>query len=99
MKAAGFKPFFVSAAVLCGAVNAQDPSSSSAQAFPTRPVRIVIAPVGGATARIARVIAEDLPASLGQQVIVDNRPAGIIPGDIVVKAPPDGYTLLFHGSS
>jgi len=99
MKAAGFKPLFVSAAVLCGAVNAQDPSSSSAQAFPTRPVRIVTAPVGGATDIIARVIAQALTASLGQQVIVDNRPAGIIPGDIVVKAPPDGYTLLFHGSS
>ena len=48
---------------------------------------------------VARFIARGLTSSLGQQVIVDNRPTGIIPGEIVVKSPPDGYTLLFHGSS
>jgi tripartite-type tricarboxylate transporter receptor subunit TctC len=81
----------VGAAASCGAVHAQE--------FPTRPVRIVTAAVGGTTDLVARVIAQGLTASLGQQVIVDNRPTGIIPGEIVVKAPPDGYTLLFHGSS
>jgi tripartite-type tricarboxylate transporter receptor subunit TctC len=54
---------------------------------------------GGATDLVARLIAQGLTSSLGQQVIVDNRPTGIIPGEIVVAAPPDGYTLLFHGSS
>jgi tripartite-type tricarboxylate transporter receptor subunit TctC len=73
------------------AVNAQD--------FPTRPLRIVTSSVGGTTDVVARLIAQGLTASLGQQVIVDNRPTGIIPGDIVVKAPPDGYTVLFHGNS
>jgi len=81
----------VSAAAFCGAAAAQD--------FPTRPVRIVTSSVGGTTDLVARVIAQGLTASLGQQVIVDNRPTGIIPGEIVVKAAPDGYTLLFHGSS
>ena len=76
---------------LCGAAAAQD--------FPARPVRIVTATVGGTTDLVARLIAQGLTSSLGQQVIVDNRPPGIIPGEIVVKAPPDGYTLLFHGSS
>ena len=79
------------AVVLCGMVHAQE--------FPTRPVRIVTATVGGTTDLVARVIAQGLTASLGQQVIVDNRPTGIIPGEIVIKAPPDGYTLLFHGAS
>ena len=70
-----------------------------AQEFPARPVRVVTATIGGTTDLVARVIAQGLTASLGQQVIVDNRPTGIIPGEIVVKAPPDGYTLLFHASS
>jgi tripartite-type tricarboxylate transporter receptor subunit TctC len=81
----------VSAVAFCGAVHAQE--------FPTRPVRIVTSAVGGTTDLVARLIAQGLTSSLGQQVIVDNRPTGIIPGEIVVKAPPDGYTLLFHGSS
>ncbi len=72
---------------------------TSAQEFPTRPIRIVTSAVGGATDLVARLIAQGLTASFGQQVIVDNRPTGIIPGEIVVAAPPDGYTLLFHGSS
>jgi tripartite-type tricarboxylate transporter receptor subunit TctC len=79
------------AAALCGAVDAQE--------YPARPVRIVTSAVGGTTDLVARFIAQGLTASLGQQVIVDNRPTGIIPADIVVKAPSDGYTLLFSGSS
>jgi tripartite-type tricarboxylate transporter receptor subunit TctC len=70
-----------------------------AQEYPTRPVRIVTSAVGGTTDLVARLIAQGLTSSMGQQVIVDNRPTGIIPGEIVVKAQPDAYTLLFHGSS
>jgi len=81
----------VSAAAFSGAVHAQELSA--------RPVRIVTSAVGGTTDLVARLIAQGLTASLGQQVIVDNRPTGIIPGEIVVAAPADGYTLLFHGSS
>ena len=84
-------PILSAGAAYCGAVAAQD--------YPTRPVRIVTASVGGTTDLVSRVIAQGLTGNLGQQVIVDNRPTGIIPGDIVVKAPPDGYTLLFHASS
>jgi len=82
---------YVSTVAFCGAAYAQE--------FPTRPLRIVTAAVGGASDLVARLIAQGLTASLGQQAIVDNRPSGIIPGEIVVAAPPDGYTLLFHGSS
>jgi tripartite-type tricarboxylate transporter receptor subunit TctC len=81
----------MSTVAFCGVVDAQE--------YPMRPVRIVTSPVGGSTDLIARQIAQALTSRLGQQVIVDNRPTGIIPGEIVVKAPPDGYTLLFHGSS
>ena len=79
------------AVAFCGASNAQE--------FPARPLRIVTSAVGGATDLVARLIAQGLTTSFGQQVIVDNRPTGVIPAEIVVAAPPDGYTLLFHGSS
>ena len=81
----------LSVVMFYGTVDARD--------YPTRPVRILTSPVGGSTDLIARLIAQSLTSSLGQQVIVDNRPTGIIPGEIVVKAPADGYTMLFHGSS
>jgi tripartite-type tricarboxylate transporter receptor subunit TctC len=66
-------------------------------AFPSKPVRLVIgfAP-GGGTDTTARALSNKLTASLGQQVIVDNRPghSGTIAADIVTKATPDGHTVL-----
>lgn len=70
-----------------------------AQDYPTRPVRIVTSPVGGTTDLIARLIGQGLAIRFGHQAVVDNRPTGVIPGEIVVRAQPDGHTLLFHGSS
>ena len=70
----------------------------AAQDFPIKPIRIVSAEVGGGNDFAARVVAQGLGA-LGQPVIVDNRPSGVIPGSIVAKAPPDGYTLLAYGVS
>lgn len=70
---------------------------AAAQAYPTRPIRIVTAPAGAGNDFVARLIAQGLTGSLGQQLVVDNRPAGII-GELVAKAPPDGYTLLAVGS-
>ncbi len=65
-----------------------------AQSYPAKPVRLVTAEPGGGNDFAARLIAPGLSSSLGQQVIVDNRPSGVIPGQIVSKAPPDGHTLL-----
>lgn len=67
------------------------------QTYPTRPIRVITSPAGAGNDFVARVIAQGLTASLGQQLVVDNRPAGIT-GELVAKALPDGYTLLSIGS-
>ena len=66
-------------------------------AYPAKPIRIVVPyTAGGGTDVVARIIAQKLSEAWGQQVVVDNRPgaSGMIAGEIVAKAPPDGYTLI-----
>jgi tripartite-type tricarboxylate transporter receptor subunit TctC len=73
------------------------PSIVRAQAYPARPVRIVVGfPAGGATDIQARLMGEWLTGRLGQQFIVENKPgaSGNIGTETVAKSPPDGYTLL-----
>jgi len=72
---------------------------SAAQDYPTRPVRIVTSEAGGGNDLQARLVARGLSVALGQQVIVENRPSGVIPGDIVAKANPNGYTLLLYNNT
>ncbi len=69
------------------------------QSYPTKPVRIVTSLPGGNGDFISRLIALGISGPLGQQVIVDNRPGGNIQGEIVSRAPPDGYTLLHSGTT
>ena len=70
-----------------------------AQNFPTRPIRIFTGGAGGGNDVASRLIAGGLTESLGQQVIVENRPSGFIPGETVAKAKPDGYTIVLSGRS
>jgi tripartite-type tricarboxylate transporter receptor subunit TctC len=70
---------------------------ATAQAYPTKPIRLVVGfPAGGPTDIVARTIAPRMSEALGQQIIVDNRggAGGVIATEQVAKAPPDGYTLL-----
>lgn len=70
-----------------------------AQNYPDRPVRVVTAEAGGSVDVGARILAVGLTAALGQQVIIDNRASGVIPGEIVARARPDGHTLLVYGGT
>jgi tripartite-type tricarboxylate transporter receptor subunit TctC len=74
--------------------------TARAQAYPTRSVRLVVGyPAGGGTDITARLMGQWLSERLGQQFIVENRPgaSGNIATEAVVRAPPDGYTLLVFG--
>ena len=77
-------------------------SCAFAQAWPSKPIRLVIPfPAGGSTDIVGRLIADKLTQSLGQPVVVDNRggAGGTTGSDVVAKAAPDGYTLLMGTSS
>ena len=69
-----------------------------AQTYPSRPIRMIVPyPPGGPTDFVGRTVAQKMTESLGQQVVVDNRPgaAAMIGHELGAKAAPDGYTILF----
>jgi tripartite-type tricarboxylate transporter receptor subunit TctC len=71
--------------------------ASAAAAYPDRPVRMIVPfTAGGGTDLVARMIAQKLGESMGQTVVVDNRPAvdGVVGTEIAARSQPDGYTLL-----
>ena len=70
--------------------------TANAQTYPTKPIRYIVPfPPGGFNDTLARILSAELPKTLGQPVIVDNRPGGntIIGTELAAKSPPDGYTL------
>ncbi|HSW19327.1 MAG TPA: tripartite tricarboxylate transporter substrate binding protein [Ramlibacter sp.] len=99
IQALGFLARFACAALLAG------PLATAALAqdrWPSQPLKIVVPyPAGGSTDLIARQVGEALGKELGQPVLIDNRPGGgtNIGAESVVRAKPDGYTLLFANNS
>jgi len=89
----------VVAVLLAGAGIAaqQAHAQGSVPHYPERPIRLVVGfPPGGATDIFARILAQHMPESIGQSVVVDNRggASGTIAAAMVAKAPPDGYTIM-----
>ena len=66
------------------------------QDYPNKPIRFVASGIGGGSDFTARLIGQGISANLGQSIIIENR-SGITQGEILAKAPPDGYTLLIAG--
>src|SRR4029079_14406240 len=78
------------------------PRTADAQAYPARPVRVLVAvSPGGTTDLTARLMAQWLAKRLGQPFVIENRPGGAtnIATELAVRSPPDGYTLFMANSS
>ena len=86
----------------CLAVLSVQPGAAQAASWPDRPVRILVGwAAGGATDVVARLVAQHLGESLGQQFVVENRPGagGNIAADLAARSAADGYTLIFLTSA
>jgi tripartite-type tricarboxylate transporter receptor subunit TctC len=104
MKSSKIAPLLPFAAALLIALPAasQTTSTGSGQAYPIRPVRMIVPfAAGGNTDITARAIGAKLSEVFGQQVVVENRPGGAtnIGTELVATAPPDGYTILMGGAT
>jgi tripartite-type tricarboxylate transporter receptor subunit TctC len=81
------------------ALPCSDEAYAQSAGFPDRPIRVVVPfPAGGTTDMLARLFGQRMTEGLGQPVVVENRggAGGSLGADVVAKAAPDGYTLLFH---
>ena len=86
-------------ALVCIGLLLLAPAAGHAQEQPSKPIRIVTTAVGGGGDFVARLLAQSISGPLGQPVIVDNRSAGVLVGELVLRAPPDGHTLLVNSNS
>ena len=97
MRPTRFALVFLAAAYVIAA-----PAMCAAQAYPSKPVRVITPwPTGGLTDVVGRLIFQKISETTGQQFVVDNRPgaAGTIGADIVAKSKPDGYILMVHSTT
>jgi tripartite-type tricarboxylate transporter receptor subunit TctC len=74
-------------------------AAAYSQDYPTRPLRLVTGAAGGGNDFVTRVIAQGLSARFGKPVVVDNRASGVLEGQVVQQATPDGYTLLVSSAN
>ena len=91
-------PRFHRRALLCAACLSLAVPAFAQSAFPHKPIRMIVPyAAGGSTDQLARAVQQSMSETLGQQVIVENKPGagGTIGVDYVAKAAPDGYTLVF----
>jgi tripartite-type tricarboxylate transporter receptor subunit TctC len=88
----------VACVLIAGAAHAQDPSAGSGQAYPVKPIRIIVGPGPDI---VARIFGQKFTEVWGAQTIVEQRPGGggVIAMEMVAKAPADGYTLLLSSAS
>ena len=92
---------FLVGALLCGVLLAAT-GDADAQAWPTRPVRLIVPTgPGAATDVMARLLADGVSRTLGQPMVVENMPgaSGILAHQAAARAAPDGYTFLFTNTS
>jgi tripartite-type tricarboxylate transporter receptor subunit TctC len=84
------------AGIVLVAASSRD-AAADAPVYPKRPIRMVVSGVGGTGDFSARLIAPHLAGRFGQPVVVDNRPGGVVPGQILAESPADGHTLMMAG--
>ena len=89
----------IAVGVLAVVVMSLDPGAALGQDYPNKPIRLVTTTTGSTSELIARLIGPGIATPLGQPVIVENRGAGVIPTEAVVKAPADGHILLVQTSA
>nr|MDP2192867.1 tripartite tricarboxylate transporter substrate binding protein [Rhodoferax sp.] len=90
----GLRALLIALTLSCG--------TAAAQAWPEKPVRIIVPFAPGGTAdTLGRIVAQKLSESMKQTFVIENRPGagGLLGSDLVAKAPPDGYTLLVSGAA
>ena len=95
-----FRRYFL--AIVVGCLGAVSGVASQAEPFPSKPLRIVVPfGAGGVADLTARTVAQKMSESLGQPIVIDNRPGagGVVAADIVAKSEPDGHTLLLMSNA
>src|SRR5687768_14889992 len=78
------------------------PAAAFAQAYPNKPVRVIIVfPPGGSNDIVGRIVFQKMSEQVGQQFVIDNRggAGGTIGSEVVAKSPPDGYTLMVQSAT
>src|SRR5687768_898540 len=98
----GMSTFRVAGVLLCALVISAASGAAWSQAYPAKPVRVIIVfPPGGSNDIVGRIVFNKMSDLTGQQFVIDNRggAAGTIGADVVAKSPPDGYTLMVQSAT